>query len=100
MKDQSDRNFPVNQQKDILKSQYEDLRKRALSQNRAANGDMSGVALLINKGMIGWLKVAVQCEPSQSANGKKRDINFISPPDNLYPQITILLSNMILNLCK
>jgi len=90
-----------NLSKDMLSAQYEDLRSVVLCSSPRHMRKSQGLSLFLRQGMIGWLKGWSRCSfrPQRVKDGRE-GYNYQELPFDLRGQITIVLANMVLNVCR
>ena len=83
--------------KDVVIDRYEQLRNQALGK-LFISGQGLGLALFMRKGMVAWTQAWVEHTPKiKSVSSFNPDIKN-SFPDNINRQVTIALTNMIMDL--
>ncbi len=76
-------------------ARYEDLRRQASTQNE--RGSCWGLALLIGRGVVAWMRAWPQSGISVERRQARAVPNGPELPSHLHRQITLVLTNMILN---
>ena len=76
-------------------ARYEDLRRQASTQNE--RGSRWGLALLIGRGVMAWMRAWPQCGVSVERRQARAVPNGPELPSHLHRQVTLVLTNMILN---
>jgi len=76
-------------------ARYEDLRRQASTQNE--RGSRWGLALLTGRGVVAWMRAWPQCGVSVERRQARAVPNGPELSSHLHRQVTLVLTNMILN---
>jgi len=77
----------------LMSARYEDLRREVLD---GLNSQVIGRAVLMHKGMVGWMDACARVAPQHPADGSRPEQSLL--PTGLRGEVVMLLAEMALGI--
>lgn len=88
----------TNYNKELLKTQYEQLRSNVLLKYQKETNNSYALTLFLNQGMVKWLEVWLECTSPVYIESEQKQTSFQQNiPNDSHIKIVILLANMAIN---